>query len=110
VRGLRKRGFAPYVRELIKDKSLDFVCFQETILQDFSDNCLRLIDPSREYLWDWIPAVGKSGGVLSGIKSERFDVGSREQGNFVLLHRLWDKKYGNQMVPRECVWCCSGRS
>jgi hypothetical protein len=92
VRGLRKRGFAPYVRELIKDKSLDFVCFQETILQDFSDNCLRLIDPSREYLWDWIPAVGKSGGVLSGIKSERFDVGSREQGNFVLLHRLWDKK------------------
>jgi hypothetical protein len=66
--------------------------FKKLSFRIFSDNCLRLIDPSREYLWDWIPAVGKSGGVLSGIKSERFDVGSREQGNYVLLHRPWDKK------------------
>jgi exonuclease III len=92
VKGLRKKGLASYVRDLMNEKSIDFVCFQETILQEFLDSCLRMIDPSRDYLWDWIPAVGKSGGVLSCIRSERFDVGSRMQGNYVLVHRPWDKK------------------
>jgi hypothetical protein len=27
----------------------DFICFQETILQDFSDSCLRKIDPSQNF-------------------------------------------------------------
>jgi hypothetical protein len=76
----------------MQEKNLDFVCFQETILQDFSDSCLRMIDPARAYLCDWIPAIGRSRGVLSEIKSERFDVGSREQGKYVLQHKVSDKK------------------
>jgi hypothetical protein len=44
------------------------------------------------YLWDWILAQGKSEGVLTGIRSERFDVGIRVQVEFILQHSLWDKK------------------
>jgi hypothetical protein len=30
--------------------------------------------------------------VVTGLKVERFDVGSRRQGDFILQHNLWDKK------------------
>jgi hypothetical protein len=99
VRGLRKKRVVPYVIDLMKEKSPDFVCFQETILQDFSDSFLRMIDPAREYQWDWIPVVGKYRGALSGIKSERFDMGSREQGNY----RLWDKKWKLSELWEMCM-------
>jgi hypothetical protein len=55
-RGVRKKGVASYIRDKMRDLNLDIICFQETILQDFSDACLRRIDPSRNYLWDWILA------------------------------------------------------
>jgi hypothetical protein len=61
------------------------------MLKDFSEKCLRNIDLGNVYLWDWIPTVGKSGGLLSSIKAERFDVGCRKQGGFVLQHTVWDK-------------------
>jgi exonuclease III len=62
VRGLNKKGLAPYIRDLMAENHFDFLCFQETILQEFSDKCLRKIDPGKEFLWDWVPAVGRSGG------------------------------------------------
>jgi hypothetical protein len=30
--------------------------------------------------------------VVSGIRVERFDIGQRKQGDFVLKHILWDKE------------------
>jgi hypothetical protein len=30
--------------------------------------------------------------VLPGLKVDRFDVGVRKQGEFILLHHVWDKK------------------
>jgi exonuclease III len=93
-RGIRKKGLSSFLRDLIKERDFNFICFQETIMHEFSDSCLRSIDPSRNYLWDWIHARGKSGGVLTGIKIDRFDVGQRRQGEFILLHHVWDKKMG----------------
>jgi hypothetical protein len=55
----------PYVTDLMKDWDFDFLCFQETIMQDFPESCLRQIDPGKNYLWDWIPAHGRSWGILS---------------------------------------------
>jgi hypothetical protein len=60
--GNEKKGLASYVRSLMQENNRDFVCFQETILQDFSDSCLRMIDSARAYMWDWILAIGRSGG------------------------------------------------
>jgi hypothetical protein len=36
--------------------------------------------------------LGGGGGVLTGIKGDSFDIGSRVQGNFILQHTVWDKK------------------
>jgi hypothetical protein len=49
------------------------------------------VDPGRNYPWDWMPAIGRSRGILSGFKLERFDVGLENQGKYILQHTLWDK-------------------
>jgi exonuclease III len=51
-RGIRKKGLSSFLRDLIMERDFDFICFQETILQDFPDSCLRSIDPNKCYLWD----------------------------------------------------------
>jgi hypothetical protein len=43
---------APNVRDLIRDHKFDFICLQESMLQDLSDECIRKVDPSKIYLWD----------------------------------------------------------
>jgi exonuclease III len=83
---VRKKGLATYVRDLMGEYRFDFVCFQEIIVQDFSEAMLRKIDPNKSYLWDWISAKGRWGG--GGL--DRFDIGSRVQGEFILEHNLWN--------------------
>jgi exonuclease III len=92
-RGIRKKCLS-YVSELIKEHKFDFLCIQETMVEYFLDSCFRQVDPGREYMWDWTPSTSKSGGILSVMKLDRFDVGSRFQGEFVLQHNLWDKQMG----------------
>jgi hypothetical protein len=62
------------------------------MMQDFPDSCFRQIDPNKGFLWDWSPSQGRSGGLLSGVNLNRFDVGAMSQGKYVLQHNLWDKK------------------
>jgi hypothetical protein len=82
---------APYVKNILEIQNLDFVCLQETIIKDLDDGCIRRVDPGRYFLWDWILSISRAGGLISGIKSDRFDVGGRTQGSFILKHNLWDK-------------------
>jgi hypothetical protein len=37
------------------------------------------------------PCQRKIKGVLTGLKVQRFDVGVRKQGEFILQHLMWDK-------------------
>jgi hypothetical protein len=66
-RGIRKKGLASYIRDMMKDHKFDFLYFQETMVEDFLDSCLRQVGPGKEYLWDWAPSSGKSGGIMSGL-------------------------------------------
>jgi hypothetical protein len=62
------------------------------MVQNFTDGCFRQIDPDKCFLWDWSPSKGKSDGLMSGFILDRFDVGSRSQGDFILQHNLLGKK------------------
>jgi hypothetical protein len=42
-----KEGIGPYMRDLLSERKFDFVCVQETILQDFSEKWLRKFDPKK---------------------------------------------------------------
>jgi hypothetical protein len=61
-------------------------------MKDFAESTLRMVDPNRLYLWDWIPVKSRSGGIPIGINSDKYDVGIRKQGDFILQHTLWDKQ------------------
>jgi hypothetical protein len=37
------------------------------------------------------PTRGGSCGMLNGFKIDKFNVGQRKQGKFMLQHDLWDK-------------------
>jgi hypothetical protein len=45
---------------------------------------IRKIDPNQSYLWKWLPSNGKSGGLLMGVSTNNYDVGSFVEGEFML--------------------------
>ena len=83
--------FPFFFRNLLFEHKFHFVALQETMQQVIEDSLLRQIDPMQTYLWKWIPSIGKSEGILSGINLEFFDVGSFCEGQFILQLNLWDK-------------------
>jgi hypothetical protein len=76
---------APYVRDLIRDHKFKFIYFQEYMLQDLSDECIRNVDPNKIYLWDWIPSKGRARGIISGFNLDRFDMGAGIKGSTSLI-------------------------
>ena len=84
-RGVGKKGMATCLSDMISDHSLDFIGLQETMKEHFTPKCIRRIDPFGLFHWEWIPSVGKSGGILSGVRHDTLDVTSRQP---VRLHGL----------------------
>ena len=40
-------------------------------------------------MWNWIPARGRSGGILSGINLDKPEVGSFSEGKYMIQMNLW---------------------
>lgn len=57
-RGLKKRGVATFLKNLIFEYKFHFVGLQETMIGDCEDSLLRKFDVN--------PVIGKSGGRDSG--------------------------------------------
>lgn len=60
--------------DLLKDRSLDFLCLQETMKKKFSSSFLRKIDPHNMYEWNCVPSIGKAGGILCAVKKENLEI------------------------------------
>lgn len=78
-------------QNLIQEHRFHFIGLQETMAKNCDDRILRKFDPRSDYLWKWIPSKGKSGGKLSGINVDLFDVGAFHEGKYMLQLNLWDK-------------------
>jgi hypothetical protein len=59
--------------------------------KEFSDKFFRLIDLFKINAWHWLPSTGKSGGILCGIKKERFDIIKVEEKEFAIVAEVQDK-------------------
>ena len=66
------------------------VGLQETIRQDFSIQELERLTPNK-FTWQWLPAVGRSGGILMGVKDEKFEVEDMDRGEFFLSMTITDR-------------------
>ena len=91
-RGLKKKGVSTYLKNLIFQYGFDFIGLQETMIEECESKLLRNFDIHQDYLWEWIPSKGRSGGILIGVKLQKFDVGSFKKGDFMIQLNLWDKK------------------
>lgn len=87
-----KKGLNAYVRELMQDHDLDFVGLQETMKSTYFDAFFRRIDPLHQFSWNWIPSKGKSGDILGGIRTSKFELLNFSQGDFFLRIKVRDKK------------------
>lgn len=50
-RGLRKKGVATYLKNLMSLYSFHFIGLQETMIKDCDEKLLRKFDPQQQYLW-----------------------------------------------------------
>lgn len=83
--------------DIIKDHSLDFLGIQETKKKNFTPKLLRKIDPLDKFNWNWIPSIGKSGGILCGTRRETLEIISWSGGEFLMQTTVFD-------VNLKCVW------
>lgn len=62
------------------------------MVEDCEISLLRKFDSQQDYLGEWIPSKGRSGGILVGICLNKYDVGSFTKGEFMIQMNLWDKE------------------
>jgi endonuclease/exonuclease/phosphatase family metal-dependent hydrolase len=100
MRGFGRSGRRTQLHDFIRKEQLDIIFLQETMPQDFTDHELRGLVNGELFHWHWRAVVGRSGGMLLGIKDETIEVGSIDQGPFFLsasvLHR--DSKFKFEFV------------
>ena len=82
---------ATCLSDLISDHSLDFLGLQETMKKDFTQKCLRRIDPFNLFKWNWIPSEAKSGGILCGVRQDTLELVACNKGKYVLQVVVYGK-------------------
>ena len=80
VRGLNKAGRLKCIADFIVDNKLDFVGFQETKKESFSEAFLKAVNPG--FSWHWLPAEGTAGGILLGVRENVMELVSVQNFKF----------------------------
>jgi exonuclease III len=97
IRGFGASGRRSQLKDYARRDRVDFLGLQETIKADFSAPELRSLEFGGQFNWNWLPANGRSGGLLLGFRDECFKVGEWRKGSFFLsvlvLHRQRNLKW-----------------
>ena len=97
LRGISKLGMAACLTDIIRSYKLDFICLMETMKHTYTDKFFRKFDFAGDFFWKWAPSVGKSGGILVGVRSESLEVLGTRIGKYIVQINVWDKK-------NKCQW------
>ena len=71
---MNKAGKLKCVANFIQNQNLDFVGFQETKKEIFSESFLKAINC--HFIWHYLPAKSTAGGILVGFDDRKFEVSS----------------------------------
>jgi hypothetical protein len=78
---------------LIQQKNkLDFIALLETKRSEFNANELSHFRANKNFIWEWSPPNGRSGGILVGFNQDKFDVLHILHGDFSLKFKLRNKE------------------
>jgi hypothetical protein len=83
-----------FVKETIREHTLDFFAISETGRDNFSAPFLNNLAGGFDYQWFYVPPIGRSGGILVGFNAETFHIqdvitGDRSVKFYVTLNGLW---------------------
>lgn len=90
--GLGKSFRRNWVKEHVLQEELGIVALQETIKQDFSDNELKEMAGPYDFQWIWAPAKGHSGGLITGVRCDEFELEDFSIGDFFLAVLVRNRK------------------
>lgn len=96
--GVEKIG---HLQDLIREHKFDFLGILETIKHDFSAEMLQKLSVGRGMVWKWMPATGRSGGILVGIDSEKLNIIGEVIGRYFIrlkLSNVDNKKVWDLMI------------
>jgi len=72
TRGLNKAGRLKCISDFVLENKLDFVGFQKTKKENFSEAFLKAVNP--HFTWNWLPATGTAGGILVGFREDKVEI------------------------------------
>src|SRR3954469_22742540 len=92
MRGFGKDFKRSFIRDQIAEKKLEFIGLLETMKSDFSPNELHNLCGGRNFIWNWSPPRGRSGGILVGVSGDNFFVEQTEIREYFVRVLIFDKK------------------
>lgn len=93
IRGMGRVARRRQLREIVLYEKVDVVGIQETIKKEFSQKELRSLVGDTHFSWNWLPAVGHSGGILMGVKQGILEVEDYDTGKHYLSMVIKDKQH-----------------
>jgi hypothetical protein len=91
-RGLSDLAKTRFLRETSIEQDLAFIALLETGKQDFSQGPLNNFSGGKHFVWHWTTPRGRSGGILLGVNIDLLDVGSIEDGDFLVKFSVRDRR------------------
>ena len=93
-RGLKDLAKRRFLAEASIEHRLDFIALSETGRANFSPQFLNTLSGGIEFDWHCLPARGRSGGILLGVRCDSLEVRSVVMGDFAVKFRVRSKDDG----------------
>jgi hypothetical protein len=81
-RSISAPGRQKFIDDNLVPLQLDYIGFQETKKEQFSNSFLKKLLGNMNFVWNHLPAVGSAGGILVGVNGDMFEVISWEIKTF----------------------------
>jgi hypothetical protein len=83
-----------FVKESIREHTLDFIALLETRRSNFANPVLSELASPFNFSWFCLPPHGRSGGILVGVHSDTLEVLKVTTGNFSVRMHMKFKRDG----------------
>jgi exonuclease III len=93
IRGLNQPGRKIGLEQAIREHHIDFVGVQETKKEEFISSFLKNLSCPVLFEWFYLPAIGTTGGILVGVREEKFKVSEVGILKYFVSCFLQDKKH-----------------
>jgi hypothetical protein len=81
-RSISAPGRKKFIDDNLVPLQLDYIGFEETKKESFSNSSLRSLLGNINFSWNHLPVIGSAGGILVGVNCDLFDIIAQEIKNF----------------------------